>query len=463
MLPPGPSTPGFVQMLLWMRSPADRLEEIGARWGDAFTTRSPIFGTIANFTHPDAVRQIFTGEPSVFHAGEANDVLSLYLGRRSMLLLDDAAHLHVRRLMLPAFHGERMLGYTAIMREATRRAIGALQPGQRVALHPLFQDVTLEVILRAVLGLDDGPALDAIRAQLLQMLRRASSPAGLLWAIPALQVDLGPLTPWAGIKREIDATDRALLAHVEAHRRGEGKADDVLTRLVAAVDEAGRGLDDATLRDQIKTLLLAGHETTATSLSWIFEEILRIPGEQDRLIAEAEAVLGGALVEAEHLPRLTRIDSVIKETLRLHPVTGAVGRLLKAPATIGGYELPAGIMAAAVMHLTHRRPDLYPDPGRFVADRFIGKKLDPHAWAPFGGGVRRCLGMAFALHEMKVVLATMFGMGLRLGLEQEGPYVTTLRTVAYSPKGETRVVVEGIGEQRAPSRRVIRAARAEPS
>ena len=447
MLPPGPSKPGLFQMVEWMGAPATTLERLGARWGDAFTTHNPLYGTLVNFSHPDALREIFTGDPAVFHAGEVNQVLSVFVGLKSVLVLDDAPHLHVRRLMLPAFHGERVRQYTAAMGEATRRAVGALQPGQRLDLHALFQQVTLEVILRSVLGLDEGPAMEEARVQLGRLLQRAQSPSGLIWSVPALRKNLGPLTPWAGIKRELDATDRMLFGHIEAHRRGHGNPDDVLSTLIAAVGEGGEVLDDQSLRDQIVTLLLAGHETSATTLSWLFEEILRAPGEQERLIAEAESVLDGAPVEAEHLPRLERIDSVIKEALRLHPVIGGTGRKLKRPATIGGYELPAGVMAIAVMHLTHRRPDLYPDPERFVADRFIGKKVDPYAWAPFGGGVRRCLGMAFAMHEMKVMLATMSGLGLRLALESPGPLETRMAGVIHAPSRKTRVVVEGIGEQ----------------
>ncbi len=433
-------------MLRWMRSPAGSLEALGARWGDVFTSKNPLFGTLVNFSHPDALKEIFTGDPDVFFAGEANALFTLFLGSQSVLLLDGEAHLHVRRLMLPAFHGERMLHYTSVIREATRRAAAALKPGQSFALHPFFQEVTLEVILRAVLGLGDGPALDTTRAQIVRMLRRIQSPSGLIWTLPALQKDLGRFTPFAAIKREVEATDRILLAHIETHRDGGGNPDDVLSMLVRAVDDKGEGLDDRSLRDQLMTLLLAGHETTATSLSWVFEEILRIPGEQERLLAEAASVLGGAPVTAENLPRLERIDSVIKEALRLHPVTGATGRRLKKPATIAGHELPAGVMVVACFHLTHRRADLYPDPDRFLPERFIGKKIDPYAWAPFGGGVRRCLGMAFALHEMKVMLATLFGMGLRLELEQPGPYTVTLRGPIYAPKGETRVVVRAPGE-----------------
>lgn len=449
MLPPGPSTPAFVQTAQWMRSPAGTLEKLAARWGDAFTTRNALFGTMANFTHPDALKEIFTGDPSVFHAGESNQVLGVFVGMQSVLLLDDAPHLHVRRLMLPAFHGERMRHYTVSMRDTTRRAIKALRPGQRLGLHALFQHVTLEVILRAVLGLDDGSELEATRAQLLGILHRIQSPSGLIWSMPALRKDLGALTPWAGIKREIEATDRLLLGYIDAHRKGAGDPDDVLSMLVGAVDENGKCLDDRALRDQLMTLLLAGHETSATTLSWAFEELLRVPGEQERLIAEAEAVLGGAPVDTEHLPRIERIDSVIKETLRLHPVIGAAGRRLKKPATVGGHELPAGVLVVGVMYLTHRRPELYPEPERFLGDRFIGKKIDPYEWAPFGGGIRRCLGMAFAMHEMKVILATMFGMGLRLELEEQGPYETKLRNIIYAPKGETRVVVQGLGQGQA--------------
>jgi cytochrome P450 len=434
-------------MLQWMWSPAAWLDELGSRWGDAFTSRSPLYGTLVNFSHPEAVKQVFTGDPAVFHAGEANEPFAAFVGRQSVLLLDEAAHLHVRRMMLPAFHGERMRHYTALMREATRRAVEPLRLGQRLALHPFFQQVTLEVIFRAVLGLEDGPAIDEARAQLVRMLHRVQSPSGMLWTRQVLQKDLGPLTPWAGIKREIEATERMLLTQIEAHRRGEGDPEDVLSMLVGAVDEEGRGLDDPSIRDQILTLLVAGHETSATSLCWAFEEILRVPGEQERLVAEAEAVLGGAPVEAEHLPLLERIDSAVKETLRLHPVSSAVGRRLKRPATIGGHDLPAGVMAVALVYLLHRRPELYPDPERFVGDRFVDKKIDPYSWAPFGGGVRRCLGMAFALHEMKVMLATMFGMGLRLELEQKGPIETTLRGPIYAPKGATRVIVRGIGRQ----------------
>jgi cytochrome P450 family 110 len=444
MLPPGSKAPALVQFIRWMRSPARETEALGARYGDAFTVKSPLFGDIACFSHPDAVKEIFTGDPAVFHAGDASAAFEFFLGPESVLVLDRAPHLHVRRLMLPAFHGERMLHYTAAIHDATHREVAKLTPGTRLALHPLFQRITLNVILRAVLGLDDGPALEAVRGPMVETLRLVLSPWGMIWSKPSLRKDLGPLTPWAAIRRSIDAVDQVLLGHIAAHRRGEGDPGDVLTMLVQAVDEEGKGFDDRAIRDQIVTLLLAGHETSATSLSWTFEEILRAPGEQDRLLAEAAGVLGGSPVTSEHLPRLERVDSVVKESLRLHPVTGTAARVLKAPAKVGGYDLPAGVMIGVMLNLLHRRPDLYPDPEHFQGDRFIGKKLDPYTWAPFGGGIRRCLGMAFALHEMKVMLATISGMGLRLSLERPGPVEETLRGSVFAPKGGTRVLVEAI-------------------
>ena len=447
MLPPRSRLPGFVNMLRWMADPDGSLERDAACFGDAYLIKNTLFGLEAVFNHPSALKEIFTGDPERFAAGEANSLLGPFLGDRSVLLLDGAEHLHVRRMMLPAFHGERMRCYTDAMREVTRRAIASLRPGDRLGLHTLFQRITLDVILKTVLGLDEeGPELTQAREQITHLLDRVQAPSGAMWMIPGMRREVYGLSPWASIKREIEALDRLLLTHIAARRALAVEKDDVLAMLIRAVDDDGKGLDDATLCCQLKTLLIAGHETSATSMGWAFEELLREPGEQERLMDEVARVAGGEPITAEHLPELERLDSVIKESLRLHPVTGAVGRILKKPATIGGFDLPAGIFVVACVYMTHRRPDLYPEPYRFVPDRFIGKKTDPYEWAPFGGGIRRCLGMAFSLHEMKVIMATMFGAGIKLRLEARGPWKATLRSLIYSPKGGTKVVVEAVGE-----------------
>jgi len=445
MLPPISKLPGFINTLRWMIDPDGSLERDAAHFGDAYLLPTLLFGTEAVFSHPDALKEIFTGDSERFSAGEANEILGPILGSRSVLLLDGAEHLHVRKMMLPAFHGERMRNYTPTMVSIARRAVSAFQPGNRLSLHTVFQQITLDVILQTVLGLDEeGPALDQARTQITHLLDRVQSPTGALWLLPALRKDVGWLTPWASIKREIDGVNQMLLDHIAARRASAVEKDDVLAMLIRAVDEDGKGLDDLTLVSQLKTLLIAGHETSATSMSWAFEELLRVPGEQELLMAEVESVTGGAALTAEHLPQLVRLDSVIKEALRLHPVTAAVGRILKKPTTVAGYDLTAGMMIVAGIHTTHRRPDLYPDPSRFVPDRFIGKKVDPYEWLPFGGGIHRCLGMAFALHEMKVIMATILGAGVNLRLEEKGPWKTELRSLIYAPKGGTKVVVEAV-------------------
>ena len=449
MQPPESKLPGFVNMIRWMADPDGSLERDAVRFGDVYIIKSTLFGKEAVFNHPSALKEIFTGDPERFAAGEANSLFGPILGDRSVLLLDGAEHLHVRRMMLPAFHGERMRCYTDTMRDVTARAIGSLRPGDHLTLNSLFQRITLDVILKTVLGLDeDGPELTRARDQITHLLDRVQSPTGAIWMIPGMRREVYGLSPWASIKREIEALDRLLLAHIAARRALAVEKDDVLAMLIRAVDEDGKGLDDWTLCSQLKTLLIAGHETSATSLGWAFEELLREPGEQERLMDEVARVTSGAPLTAEHISRLERLDSVIKESLRLHPVTGAVGRILKKPTTIAGFDFPAGMFIVACVHMTHRRPDLYPEPMRFMPERFVGKKTDPYEWAPFGGGIRRCLGMAFSLHEMKVIMATMFAAGIRLRLSAKGPWKATLRSLFYAPRGGTKVVVEAVSEKK---------------
>jgi cytochrome P450 len=444
-LPPGPRSPAFFQTARWLLDPIGGLEELGRIHGDIFRVKNLLFGDEVILSHPRAIKQVLTGDPAVYNAGEANAVLGAFLGDRSMLLLDGEVHLRHRRLIQPSFHGERMQTYTAIMREAALAALTAWHPGDQVGIYETMQRVTLEIILRAVLGLEGEAELAPLRAQLSRVLHVVQSPTGALWMLPSFQKDLGPLTPWASIKRELASMDAMLFAHIAQRReRGAGGAD-VLSMMLAAVDEQGEGLTDKELRDELVTLLMAGHETTAISIAWAFEELLRAPGEQDRLRAEVASVTAGAPVAAQHVPRFERLDSVLKEALRLHPVTTGIGRRLKQAVTIDGYDIPAGFLVVPCMHLTHRRPDLYPEPERFVAERFIGKKTDPYEWLPFGGGIRRCVGMAFALHEMRVVMAVLVSRA-ELRLAATGPYKSGLRTLFAFPKGGTQVVVERLIE-----------------
>jgi cytochrome P450 len=406
VLPPGSKLPAIVQGLQFVRHPVEYFDRCRERYGDPFTIRLPSTPPVILFSDPAAIREIFTGDDDVLHAGEATIMLQPILGANSLLLLDGPRHLHERRMMMPPFHGDRMRAYGETMRDVTERALASWPVGRPFPLLPETQAITLDVIMRTVFGLSDGAAMSTLRDRLQRFIAIAINPL-YLW--PVLQVDLGSLSPWGRflrVRREIDR----LLGDEIAARRASGDAGraDVLSLLLAARDEHGAPMADEQLRDELMTLLLAGHETTATALAWTMHRILTEEGVLDRVRDEIAGVAGTGRVASEDFARLEYLDGVIKETLRLHPVIPDVMRILKRPMRIGGIDLPAGVGATPNIHAAHRRPESWPEPLRFRPERFIGTRPSPYEYFPFGGGVRRCLGMAFALYEMKVVLATLF-------------------------------------------------------
>ncbi|MEZ4294433.1 MAG: cytochrome P450 [Polyangiaceae bacterium] len=437
-LPPGPSLPPLLTTAAFVAMPAETISRLYGRYGGIFTIRTVAFGTEIVISSPDSIRQVLTGDSDIYGAAEANEALGFLLGDRSLLLLDGPPHTRLRKLMLPPFHGERLQPLTSTMRDATVAGFSHLRPGDEVSLQPLFQRVTLDIILRAVLGLSgEEERTAALREALTAMVNYAQSPIGLFLMNPKMtRFEHLPFpTPWSRLRALMNRADALLFEHADARRAQEDRPGDLLDMLLDARDEDGKPMSNKELRDQLVTLLLAGHETTATSLCWAMEEILHHPGEVDRLRAEVEEVTSGAPLTTEHVSRLTRLDSVVRETLRLYPVTTGVGRTLKRPVTIEGYDLPAGVMAAPYFALLHRRPEIYPDPHSFVPDRFVGKKIDPYEWMPFGAGAHRCLGMHFALLEMKVVLATLFANHRLSSVKKKG--TTGLRAFVLSPRGGT--------------------------
>jgi cytochrome P450 len=371
---------------------------------------------------PAAIREVFTAPPDLMHAGDANEILRPALGPSSVLLLDGAEHLHQRRLMLPAFHGRRIERYGQIMVDATERALGSWPAGEAVSLRPHAQAITLEVIVRAVFGVEAGPVYDRLERLLSAGLDRLVRIRTLLF-----MAALGPRHPriLALFGREL-APVHAELYRLIAERRGAPdleERDDVLSTLLLARDEAGRGLSDAELRDELMTLLMAGHETTANSLAWAFERLSRTPGALERVATDP------AYAEA-----------AVRETLRLRPVIALVARRLTREAEIGGRRLPAGTVVTPCILLVHRRPDIYPAPDAFRPERFLETPPGTYTWIPFGGGIRRCLGATFAQMELQVVLRTI---AARVALEPVGrPEPVRRRAIALVPArgGEVRVV-----------------------
>ncbi len=436
-LPAGPRAPGLVQGIHLAYRPDRFFEECARRYGDCFTLRVPIGAPQVVFTSPAAVRDIFTADDEALCAGAANGILRPLLGAHSLLLLDGARHARERRLMLPPFHGERMLAYGHIMREVTDRVLERWPVGRPFPVQTEMQAITLDVILRTVFGVE-GAALDRLRSLLRRLVSMVTNPL-LLW--PRLQVDLGPLSPWGRFVRVRDAVDRLLFAEMARRRNAEsGERADVLSLLLEARDETGAPMRDEELRDEMMTLLLAGHETSATALSWTLHHVLGRPDVLAALRAELRAVVGDGPLAPEHVAQLRYLDATVKEALRLTPVVPDVGRLLTRPMRIDGRDLPAGVVAAVCIYLVHRRPDVWPEPERFDPTRFIDRRTSPYEFLPFGGGVRRCLGMAFALYEIKIVLAEVL---MRVELQPApGSRVRLVRrSITFAPSSGMPVVV----------------------
>jgi cytochrome P450 len=412
----------------FMLVPTRFLDACHERCGDYFTLRPQPDRELVVTADPEAVRLVFTGDPDVLYAGEGNITLAPLLGPGSVLLLDGAEHLRHRRLLLPPFHGERMRAYGEVMEEAAMRRIAGWPSGRSFQVLPSMQAITLEVIMRAVFGFEDRERRKRIGGTLRRLLDSvASAPRVLALALTANRN--GPLSPWRRFAALRERADELLYSEIAARRSApEGEAgDDIFSLLLAARDPGGNPLSDSELRDELMTLLLAGHETTATALAWTFERLTRSPAVLDRLIA------------AEAAGDQSYLDAVVKETLRLRPVVPAVVRRLQAPIELGGWELPAGVNVAPSIYLLHRRPDIYPEPLEFRPERFLDDPPGTYEWIPFGGGVRRCLGASFAAFEMKVVIrAALRSRRLRArpGARPEG---VTRRAITFAPSRGGRI------------------------
>ncbi len=412
------------QALGWFARPVPFLVGQQRRHGDVFTMTLPQEGPWVVLAHPDAIREVFTGDPLKLLAGEGNEILSPLLGPRSVLLLDGPEHLRERRLLLPPFHGERMQRYGALMQEVAEREIATWPAGTTFPLAPRMQAVTLEIILRAVFGLEEGRRLDELRAALNALLEFVSTPLafGVVVTIGAERAVRIPT-----FRRVLEPVDRLIHEEIRA-RRGAGDLaarEDILSLLLQATDEDGEPMGDDELRDELVTLLVAGHETTATALSWAVERLLRTPGAMERLRDDEDPAWSLA---------------VCHETLRLRPVIPLVLRRLTEPMTIAGHDLPAGVKVAPCITLVHRRADLYPDPHVWRPERFLGVKPGTYTWIPFGGGVRRCLGATFALFEMQAVLRAVAAR-TTLRPASPAPEHTMRRTITFAPDRGAEVVL----------------------
>jgi cytochrome P450 family 135 len=425
-LPPGLRAPAIVQIGRWIVQPLTLLEQCQRRFGNVFTFSAPGGVSFVIVGDPELIRQVLTADSDTLLAGAGNaTVLEPMLGKHSLLTLDGAEHLRQRRLLLPAFHGERMQGWVATMREITEASIDAWPMHRPFALHSMMQSITLDVILKTVFGVSSADKTNKLRQTLVEFLEIAANP----WLLFPGLIGLDPFKiPWLRITRLKGDVDDALYRTIADARRHPPGGTDVLSMMLAARDESGEPMTDVELRDELVTLLLAGHETTATSLAWTFDQLLAHPACFRRLREEIAA------------GRDEYIDAVIRETLRVRPIVPLVGRVVAKPFKLGRWDLPIGTHIAPSIYLAGRTPGAYPEPDQFKPERWLGVKPDPYTWLPFGGGVRRCIGMAFAQLEMKVVLQTIIP---RVDLHlSDGPARVVRRGITLAPTGGTRVVVD---------------------
>lgn len=405
MLPPGPSTPVPITLYRWMREPFSLMQDLSDRYGETFTVKLGVMPPLVMLSNPAHVREVFAGSGDDLHSGKVAVALKPFLGERSLIVIDGIDHRQTRKLVMPPFHGERLHTYGTQISQITHDALDLLPVGTSFAVHKPLQAITLEVILRTVFGLDDPGLRERLRALLVRLLDLGAWPPLLF---PALQHDLGPLSPWGRFSRIGALADRILLEQID-HRRYYGTAhrQDILSLLIDARDEDQNPLSDTDLRDQLITLLVAGHETTATALSWAFYEIFRHPDVHARLRQELSTAQQHSPLTPERIEKLPYLEAVLRESLRVHPIIPIVGRMLQRPMRIATYDLPENTIVAPSVYLVHHNPKLYPDPQRFDPQRFVGKNPPSWEWLPFGGGHRRCIGMAFSLYEMKIITATV--------------------------------------------------------
>jgi len=427
-LPAGPSESPALQTVRWLLRPIAFMETCRRRFGDAFSVRFMGFQTpMVMVSDPEVIRALYSERENGLPPGRTVTLLPL-MGPRSVLLLEGAEHLQRRRAMLAPFHGERMRAYEDAVTDIADRDIHGWPLERPFALHPRMQGVTLAVILDAVFGVTDPQRRELLRRLLPRLLDNTSSPGLQFRILLARRFNRpGPLAQLRELSREIDTV---LLAEIAQRRRDPAAAGrtDILSLLLLARFDDGGGMDDRELRDQLMTLLLAGHETTATALAWTVDLLLRYPVVLARLTAELDAQDGDAYLRA-----------VIQESLRLRPVVPLAGRHLASELSVNGLSLPAGSDVTPAIWLTHTRPDLYPEPLAFRPERFLERAPTTYGWIPFGGGVRRCLGAAFAEMEMRVVLGTILRSRVLRAASHDAERPIR-RNVTLSPRDGTRII-----------------------
>ena len=456
-LPDGPQTLSLLHRIQRITKPLEFLETYAQHYGDIFTLPLAIGqenDLMVLISNPQGIQEIFSTDPDKLDSGGDGTRLP-FLGEQSLIALSGERHKRQRKLLTPPFHGERMRAYGQLIRGITEQVTSQWTIDKPFSMRSSTQRISFQVILKAVFGLEEGPRYQEIDRLLTSRFEGAKSIfRSILLFFPVLQKDWGPLSPWGRLMQNERDIDKLIYAEI-AERRGNPHSSrtDILSLMITARDEQGQPMTDVELRDELITLLVAGHETTATTLAWAFYWIHHQPEVREKLLQELD-VLGNNSDPME-IFKLPYLDAVCKETLRIYPVALlAFQRRVKSPLQIMGYQFQPGTFLAPCIYLTHHREDLYPEPKRFKPERFLERQFFPYEYLPFGGGNRRCIGMAFAQFEMKLVLATILSHW-ELALADSKPVKPVRRGLLMAPSDGVRMVVKG---KRPQSQRVLQTA-----
>jgi len=441
-LPDGPKAPPFVQLIQWISDPLTYMDKCAKQYGDIFTAQVTNGGPWVMIHHPQAVQEMLNS--NAFHApGKVNSIAKPLVGEQSMLLLSGERHKRSRQLLMPPFHGERMRNYGQLICDIAQDVASKWSVDRPFVARSAMQEVTMRVILQAVFGLDDGPRLQALRPLLASVLDMTSSPlrSSMLF-FDWMQQDWGSWSPWGRMKQRQRKIDELIYAEIEERRlQPDANRTDILSLMMAARDENGQPMTNEELRDELMTLLVAGHETTATTLAWAFYWIHRLPSVRQKLLQELDSL--GENPDPMTIFRLPYLSAVCQETLRIYPVLMVTfAREVLTPVELMGHQLEPGTVVFGSIYLTHRREDLYPEPLKFKPERFLERQFSPYEYLPFGGGSRRCIGLALAQLEMKLVLATIL-RDFDLVLAEKKPVQPKRRGLTLGPAGGVRMALRG--------------------
>ncbi|WP_414622028.1 cytochrome P450 [Calothrix sp. CCY 0018] len=442
-LPNGPKTPSFIQTLKFILNPLSMLDNCAKRYGDIFTLN--LKSRVVFISNPQALQQILTNDKTDFSVpSEGNKAFEPLMGKHSVIMASGNAHRRQRQLLMPAFHGDRMRCYGDTINQVTSEIMNSWEVGQNFDVRFGMQATTMRVIMQAVFGIYEGDRAVELEKLLGSILEAGgSSPINAAFMIfPILQRDLGAKSHWGNFLRQKERIHQLLNEEIEERRaKPDDSRTDVLSMLMAARDENGEAMTNAELRDELITLLFAGHETTATALTWALYWIHKLPEVREKLLAELDCLDENS--DFNTINKLPYLNAVCNETLRIYPVAILLfQRKVETPVSLCGYDFEPGTLLYGSIYLVHQREDLYPEPKKFKPERFLERQFSPYEFIPFGGGARRCIGMAFAQFEMKLILTKIL-TSLQLDLIDSGEVKPKRRGLVTGPNRSIQMVVKG--------------------